>query len=263
MGMPGDVAHMSGTAQPTGSYTQDTQKTIQAIAQNIMKANPKLQPLQLFDAVQAQIETMKGVLPEDKAYMQTSVQMAAIDQRAQAAADRFTSAEDAMDARVKTLEDKLAVARRGQDITSGDRRYTADRNAESRDYSADQGRAGREYSADRGVDRAGVSAGASEYGADRRAESTEYGVDQRSASADYGTDRRAASSDYRTQAGGVAPKAGPPRGPQRRAVQRPASGQGGGPAASPPISALKEGHQTTFANGQVWTLTNGKPVRVK
>jgi len=43
-----------------------------------------------------------------------------------------------------------------------------------------------------------------------------------------------------------------------------------GPAAQqqatlPPaaVSALKEGQQTTFANGQVWTLQNGKPVRVK
>jgi hypothetical protein len=43
-----------------------------------------------------------------------------------------------------------------------------------------------------------------------------------------------------------------------------------GPAAQqqttlPPaaVSVLKEGQQTTFANGQVWTLQNGKPVRVK
>lgn len=32
---------------------------------------------------------------------------------------------------------------------------------------------------------------------------------------------------------------------------------------TPPISALKEGQQTTFANGQVWTLENGKPKQVK
>jgi len=29
------------------------------------------------------------------------------------------------------------------------------------------------------------------------------------------------------------------------------------------VSVLKEGQQTTFANGQVWTLQNGKPVQVK
>ena len=33
------------------------------------------------------------------------------------------------------------------------------------------------------------------------------------------------------------------------------------PAAA--ISKLKEGQNTTFNNGQVWTLKNGKPVRVK
>lgn len=33
--------------------------------------------------------------------------------------------------------------------------------------------------------------------------------------------------------------------------------------ALPPTSALKEGHQTAFANGQVWILKNGKPVQVK
>ena len=36
---------------------------------------------------------------------------------------------------------------------------------------------------------------------------------------------------------------------------------GGG--ATPPVSALKEGVQRTFKNGQVWALINGKPVRVK
>jgi len=32
---------------------------------------------------------------------------------------------------------------------------------------------------------------------------------------------------------------------------------------TPPISALKEGQTTTFANGQKWTLQNGKPIQVK
>lgn len=33
-------------------------------------------------------------------------------------------------------------------------------------------------------------------------------------------------------------------------------------AGTPPISLLKEGHITTFANGQSWELRNGKPIRV-
>jgi hypothetical protein len=32
---------------------------------------------------------------------------------------------------------------------------------------------------------------------------------------------------------------------------------------APPVTALKEGHTTTFANGQQWTLQQGKQVRVK
>jgi len=32
--------------------------------------------------------------------------------------------------------------------------------------------------------------------------------------------------------------------------------------AAPPAAALKEGHVTTFKNGQQWTLTNGKPEKV-
>jgi len=32
---------------------------------------------------------------------------------------------------------------------------------------------------------------------------------------------------------------------------------------TPPVSALKEGQTTTFANGQKWTLQGGKPVQVK
>jgi len=34
-------------------------------------------------------------------------------------------------------------------------------------------------------------------------------------------------------------------------------------SSSPPISSLQEGKQTTFGNGQVWTLQNNVPVRVR
>jgi len=34
------------------------------------------------------------------------------------------------------------------------------------------------------------------------------------------------------------------------------------PVVAPPITTLKEGHITTFKNGQQWTLTNGKPEKV-
>jgi hypothetical protein len=41
------------------------------------------------------------------------------------------------------------------------------------------------------------------------------------------------------------------------------TGKLSGGGDTPPISALKEGEKTTFANGQVWTLENGKPKQVK
>jgi hypothetical protein len=47
--------------------------------------------------------------------------------------------------------------------------------------------------------------------------------------------------------------------PARTAAPPAARAQGG----SPPASALKPGHITTFANGQRWTLRNGKPARVQ
>lgn len=46
----------------------------------------------------------------------------------------------------------------------------------------------------------------------------------------------------------------------------PAGGGWGGPAGgggAPPASKLKEGVQTTFGNGQVWTLQGGQPKRLK
>ena len=35
------------------------------------------------------------------------------------------------------------------------------------------------------------------------------------------------------------------------------------PVAAPPVNMLKEGHITTFDNGQQWLLKNGKPQKVK
>lgn len=35
------------------------------------------------------------------------------------------------------------------------------------------------------------------------------------------------------------------------------------PSSTPPVSLLKEGVETSFKNGQTWTLKNGKPVQVK
>ena len=44
--------------------------------------------------------------------------------------------------------------------------------------------------------------------------------------------------------------------------QTPSTNFSPAPIAAPPAAALKEGHVTTFKNGQQWTLTNGKPEKV-
>lgn len=55
-----------------------------------------------------------------------------------------------------------------------------------------------------------------------------------------------------------------PVAPSGGAASPPAGGAGGG-ATLPPaaIAHLSEGDETTFANGQVWTLRGGKPVQVR
>jgi hypothetical protein len=44
--------------------------------------------------------------------------------------------------------------------------------------------------------------------------------------------------------------------------QTPSTNFSPAPIVAPPAAALKEGHVTTFKNGQQWTLTNGKPEKV-
>ena len=48
-----------------------------------------------------------------------------------------------------------------------------------------------------------------------------------------------------------------------REEDKASGGGGGGSVAAPPASTLKEGVHTTFKNGQVWTLQNGRPVQVQ
>lgn len=60
----------------------------------------------------------------------------------------------------------------------------------------------------------------------------------------------------------------PARAPGASAATGPAAPpaqprQAAGAASAPPVSALKPGMNTTFKNGQTWTVRNGKPVRVR
>jgi hypothetical protein len=51
--------------------------------------------------------------------------------------------------------------------------------------------------------------------------------------------------------------------PQATPVANPKNVAPQASTSTPPIAALKEGHTTTFKNGQVWTLVGGKPKRIQ
>jgi hypothetical protein len=63
----------------------------------------------------------------------------------------------------------------------------------------------------------------------------------------------------------VSPNAGSTVTPPSTSATTSASPAGGAATTLPPqaLSQLKEGFHTTFGNGQVWTLQNGKPVKVQ
>lgn len=68
---------------------------------------------------------------------------------------------------------------------------------------------------------------------------------------------RGLADGYGLKADNIAPA---PKRNDRRPQQRPAAQQVRPPQAA--LATLKEGAKTTFGNGQVWTLRNGKPVRI-
>ncbi len=108
-----------------------------------------------------------------------------------------------------------------------------------------------------------------------------WGVNLQSADGDYSRARRDAFDSARVRGGPAAanttfPNQAPrPAAPLRSALaDAPIAGVGaaganglraanGQPAAAPPANLLKEGTNTRFTNGQVWTLRAGRPVRLR
>jgi hypothetical protein len=85
---------MSGVAQPSGNFIQDTQSTLKSIYQNIARASPGIKPEQLFEAANMQLEQMKGVEPDTKLYMQSQIAEQKIDMAAKVEAMKADSAAD-------------------------------------------------------------------------------------------------------------------------------------------------------------------------
>lgn len=99
-------AAMSGVAQPSGGKpSDDAQKTVMAIAQNIKKANPQIDPGTLFQAVTQQIATMKGVEPEIKDYMNLQIKAAEMTTKLQEAQAKIDGLERRQGMRDDTQED--------------------------------------------------------------------------------------------------------------------------------------------------------------
>lgn len=155
------------------------------------------------------------------------------------------------------------------------------------EYSADQRRGGQEYAADRGaesrVTAAGIGAQSRENVAGTNLQGREYSADQSRAASDYraniGLEGRETTADTAERnadvnnqgrvnaavanATGKAPPLGKPIARTTRPAVRQTPGDSGSSIPPEAIKHLKENQNTTFANGQVWTLRGGKPVRVK
>lgn len=239
---------MSGVAQPTGNFYQDTAKTLGSLFMSVKRANPNIKPGEAFRAVNALVQQMKGVAPEDRLLMQGSIAQMQIEYKTQADLLRAQSAEEVAQIRAKSAQDVAELraenARLIAELNAGSRERVASTQAGARVQAAGIGAGARvqaagigagarEYAADRGVDSAKERAGATSYSADRSADARRYGADR--------------SVDAARARSGMAPQ------------QAPATAA----SSTPPSSVLKEGVHTTFANGQVWTLQGGKPVRVK
>jgi hypothetical protein len=72
-----------------------------------------------------------------------------------------------------------------------------------------------------------------------------------------------AIADYRKENPKKETSKGSPRVRQAITAKRPGGSGQAQASSAPPVRYLKEGQQTTFKNGEVWTLQNGKPVRIK
>jgi hypothetical protein len=103
---------MSGVAQPSGDYGQDMKKTWTTVATDIARANPQLKdnPQALFQAVGLQIDQMKGLASEDRAYLKYQTDMASITERAQKDRESAQTANDKLAAFVEEYKAKLTAA---------------------------------------------------------------------------------------------------------------------------------------------------------
>lgn len=73
--------------------------------------------------------------------------------------------------------------------------------------------------------------------------------------------RKEVETQYKVRPDAAAPATSSPATPSAKPA--PGGKPAAAPSSTPPINLLKEGVETSFKNGQTWTLKNGKPVQVK
>jgi hypothetical protein len=224
---------MSGVAAPTGSQSGDADATMQAIATNIIRANPGIKPADLWAVVQDKITAMKGLAPEM----------------------RYALGQQANDARRYASDNSLQGREYGADRGLEGRRYSADVGLEGREYGADAGLEGREYGADAGLEGrrytadttvkttgmrgktaervAGISAGARRYSADKGVEGKRYTADHpRPTASKYDRNAEVAKTTRTLIASGV------PAAEAARQAEDAVSNNGQGSASYPDLKSL-------------------------
>jgi len=118
-----------GAQQPPGAAggapqfnSPDPQQTLRAIATRIKQANPKMDNATLFQAVTQTVGLMGKFVPEQRLQLQAELQIANINQRADAAIQRAQSAQQVAEIRAESARQiadmRAEVARRGQDVTA-------------------------------------------------------------------------------------------------------------------------------------------------
>ena len=126
-------ANVSSTAQPVegGDFKDQSSATLAAVAKSITSSVPGITGQRLYQAMHSQIEMMKGVAPEAKAYMQSQVGMARVQEQYAALQERTDRDVQASADRISKLEEdnakyKAQIDARHQDV--GARNEQSDKN---------------------------------------------------------------------------------------------------------------------------------------
>ncbi len=258
---PGTNPNLSGKADPTGDPHQDVAKSVAAMYQSVLAANPGLKqhPEVAARTVDQMIQQAKGFDDSERnalkatsdyymqqvklqeAQVKADTAVKAIQQRADEAAQKSADRQAKMQEDLDKANARNAELEKVAGIGAGARRYAADQGLAGAGVRGTASVDAARTRAQGGVDAANVRAGGSANDASIRA----------AAQRDVAETNRKAKENSAAIAKGRPPPY--PDAPATAGTQLPAKA----------AQHLKEGVNTTFANGQTWTMKDGKPVQVK